>query len=158
MIVAMDLTTLLSPSRTFHRIEGGSKKRTLQQAANFIAADYPALDPDELFRQLVARERLGSTGIGEGVAIPHCRAANCASPIGALITLEDPIDYEAVDDAPVDILFVLLVPEEAQEQHLQILATLAQAFSEPANLQRLRDASSDQDLYQQAVSLFAGLS
>src|SRR5690554_8003839 len=103
MIVAMDITSLLSRSRTFHRIQGGSKKRVLQQAANFIAADYPALDPDELFRQLVARERLGSTGIGHGVAIPHCRAQNCASAIGALITLEDAIDFEAVDDAPVDV-------------------------------------------------------
>lgn len=154
----MDITTLLSPSRTFHHIQGGSKKRTLQQAANFIAADYPALDPDALFRQLIARERLGSTGIGEGVAIPHCRAQNCASPIGALITLEDAIDFEAVDDSPVDLLFVLLVPEEAQEQHLQILATLARVFGEPGNLNKLREAATDQELYQRAVDLFSNLS
>lgn len=158
MTVAMDITSLLSTSRTFNRIQGGSKKRALQQAANFIAADYPALDPDDLFRHLVARERLGSTGIGSGVAIPHCRAKNCPSPIGALITLEDAIDFEAIDDSPVDVLFVLLVPEEAQEQHLQILAKLAQAFGNPNNLHTLREANSDQDLYQRAISLFASLS
>lgn len=158
MIVAMDITSLLSRSRTYYRIQGGSKKRALQQAADFIVADYPALDPDELFRQLVARERLGSTGIGQGVAIPHCRAQNCPSPIGALITLEDAIDFEAVDDAPVDVLFVLLVPEEAHEQHLQILAKLAQAFGDNANLNTLREAGSDQDLYERAIRLFSSLS
>jgi nitrogen PTS system EIIA component len=151
----MDLSTLLSPSRTRSRIQGGSKKRVLEQAAKLIAADYPALDPDELFRQLIARERLGSTGIGNGIAIPHCRVENCATAVGALITLEEAVEFEAVDEAPVDIVFTLLVPNEAQEAHLQILASLAQVFGQPENLQQLRQAPGDQDLYKRAVALFA---
>lgn len=154
----MDLSTLLSPSRSRNRIHGGSKKRVLEQAAKLIAADYPALDPDELFRQLIARERLGSTGIGHGIAIPHCRIENCATAVGAIITLEEAVDFEAVDDAPVDIIFTLLVPNEAQEEHLQILASLAQAFGKTENLQQLRDAQSDQDLYERSVALFASVS
>lgn len=154
----MDLSTLLSPSRTRSRIHGGSKKRVLEQAARLIAADYPALDADELFRQLIARERLGSTGIGQGIAIPHCRIENCATAVGALITLEEAVDFEAVDEAPVDIIFTLLVPNEAHDEHLQILASLAQAFGKSENLEQLREASDDQDLYRRTVALFATLS
>jgi len=150
----MDLSTLLSPSRSRNRLHGGSKKRVLEQAAKLIAADYPALDPDDLFRQLTARERLGSTGIGHGIAIPHSRAENCATAIGALITLEEAVDFEAVDDAPVDIIFTLLVPNEAQEEHLRILAALAQVFGNADNLQKLRNAESDEDLFQRARQLF----
>ncbi|MEX1032017.1 MAG: PTS sugar transporter subunit IIA [Cellvibrionaceae bacterium] len=151
----MDINTLLSPSRTLHRIRGGSKKRILEEAARIIANDYPALDADELFRQLIGRERLGSTGIGNGIAIPHCRMENCPASVGALFTLEESVDFEAVDEAPVDIIFTLLVPNEAQDEHLQILATLAGVFGDTDNLQRLRDADNDQGLYDRAVELFS---
>lgn len=154
----MDLSTLLSPSRSRNRIHGGSKKRVLEQAAKLISADYPALDPDELFRQLIARERLGSTGIGHGIAIPHCRIENCATAVGAIITLEEAVDFEAVDEAGVDIVFTLLVPNEAQEEHLRILASLAQAFGKTANLEQLRNAQNDQDLYERTVALFSTVS
>lgn len=154
----MDLKNLLSPSRTRCRIHGGSKKRILEEAARLIAGDYPALNSDELFRQLIARERLGSTGIGNGIAIPHCRVENCATAVGCLITLEEGVDFEAVDDAPVDIIFTLLVPDEAQEEHLKILASLAEAFGRTDNLRMLRQAESDQDLYDRTQALFATLS
>jgi PTS system nitrogen regulatory IIA component len=154
----MDLSNLLSPSRSRSRIQGGSKKRVLEEAAKLIAADYPAVNPDELFRQLIARERLGSTGIGHGIAIPHCRVENCATAVGALLTLEQGVDFEAVDDAPVDLVFTLLVPNEAQEEHLQILASLAQVFGRSENLQSLREAQNDRELYDRAVALLASLS
>ncbi|MCW8194383.1 PTS fructose transporter subunit IIA [Proteobacteria bacterium 005FR1] len=154
----MDLSNLLSPSRTRSRMQGGSKKRVLEQAAKLIAADYPAVNPDELFRQLISRERLGSTGIGHGIAIPHCRVENCATAVGALLTLEEAVDFEAVDDAPVDVIFTLLVPNEAQEEHLQILASLAQIFGRSENLQKLREAQDDRELYDHAVELFTNLS
>ena len=68
-----------------------------------------------LFNNLVCRERLGSTGIGQGIAIPHCRLENCDRVIGALITLKDKIDFDSIDNQPVDLLFVLIVPQEATE-------------------------------------------
>jgi len=151
----MDISSILAPSRCCARIEGGSKKRVLELTAKIIAQDYPTLPDSDLFSQLVGRERLGSTGIGLGVAIPHCRVDNCAGAIAALFTLEEPIDFEAVDDKPVDVVFALLVPAEAHEQHLQTLAILARTFSEPENLALLRNASDDQALYDAAVRLFA---
>lgn len=120
--------------------------------ANAIAQDIPAIDADELFRRLIGRERLGSTGIGHGVAIPHCRVENCTGTVGALITLAEPIDFDAIDSQPVDILFAMLVPEDAHDEHLQTLATLAGALNNPEYRQRLRRAQSDEALYQAAIA------
>ncbi len=148
----MQIESLISSSRTLCGIEGGSKKRALELLANTIAQDIPAIDADELFRRLIGRERLGSTGIGHGVAIPHCRVENCTGTVGALITLAEPIDFDAIDSQPVDILFAMLVPEDAHDEHLQTLATLAGALNNPEYRQRLRKAESDQALYQAAIA------
>jgi PTS system nitrogen regulatory IIA component len=148
----MQIESLISPGRTLCGIEGGSKKRALELLANTIAQDIPEIDADELFRRLIGRERLGSTGIGHGVAIPHCRVEHCKGTVGALITLADPIDFDAIDSQPVDILFAMLVPEDAHDEHLQTLATLAGALNNPEYRQRLRKATSDEALYQAAIS------
>mgnify|MGYP000386211004 CR=1 FL=1 len=148
----MQIETILAPRRTFCGIEGGSKKRLLETVANHIAADYPNLDADDLFRSLIARERLGSTGFGHGIAIPHCRLENCTGTIGALVKLAEPIDFDAIDGEPVDIIFALLVPLESHDDHLQTLATLAGAFGDADYRQRLRRADSDTDLYTEALS------
>ncbi len=150
--LAMQIESLISPGRTLCGIEGGSKKRALELLANTIAQDIPAINADELFRRLIGRERLGSTGIGHGVAIPHCRVENCTGTVGALITLSEPIDFDAIDSQPVDILFAMLVPEDAHDEHLQTLATLAGALNNPEYRQRLRKAESDQSLYQAAIA------
>ena len=110
------------------------------------------MDYDAIFDQLIAREKLGSTGLGKGIAIPHCRAANCQEPLGTLVTLEDPVDFDAPDDRPVDLLFVLLVPEAAHQEHLDILANIARLFSQPDYCERLRAAKSDAALYSTATS------
>ena len=148
----MQIQSFLAPRRTLCGVEGASKKRVLQTLAQQIANDLPTLDADDLFSRLVARERLGSTGLGHGIAIPHCRIENCTGTVGALLTLQHPIDFDAIDGEPVDIVFALLVPEEATDDHLQTLATLAGLFNEPSFRQRLRNCSSDEDLYQQAIN------
>jgi PTS system nitrogen regulatory IIA component len=150
--LAMQIQTLISPGRTLCGIEGGSKKRALELLANAIAQDVPGIDADDLFRRLIGRERLGSTGIGHGIAIPHCRVENCSGTIGALITLVDPIDFDAIDSQPVDILFAMLVPEDAHDEHLQTLAALAGALNNADYRQRLRNADSDAALYQAAIT------
>lgn len=147
----MQIKNLISPGRTLCGIEGGSKKRALELLANTIAQDVPAIDADDLFRRLIARERLGSTGIGHGIAIPHCRVENCDGTIGALITLAEPVDFDAIDSQPVDILFAMLVPENAHDEHLQNLAALAGALNDAGYRQRLRDANNDAELYQAAI-------
>lgn len=148
----MQIQSLLTPGRTLCDIEGVSKKRVMEILANTIAEDIPAIDADDLFRRLIARERLGSTGIGHGIAIPHCRIDNCDGAIGALITLNQPIDFDSIDSEPVDILFAMLVPENAHGEHLQNLAALAGALNNAAFRERLRAAGSDAALYEIAIS------
>ncbi|WP_439133183.1 PTS sugar transporter subunit IIA [Pseudomaricurvus sp.] len=137
----------MSQHRTYCGVEASSKKRALQVISQLIAEDQPTLNADEIFTSLISRERLGTTGLGGGIAIPHCRINNCANTVGALIQLQSPIDYESIDGQPVDILFALIVPEEAHDEHLKTLAAIAEQLHHPDYLQNLRDASDTQSLY-----------
>lgn len=148
----MQLDTILSPALTRCRTAATSKKRVLETLAQLISQQLGGVDAGTLFSNLVARERLGSTGLGEGIAIPHCRLAELERAVGCLVTLEQPIDFEALDDRPVDILFALVVPEQASQEHLDILAGLAERFDQPAFREQLRAADSDAALYQAAVA------
>lgn len=127
-----------------------SKKRLLEHISNVLAEQLDDAQSDDIFDRLIAREKLGSTGIGEGIAIPHSRLRECEDTLGALFVLKDPVDFDAIDRKPVDIVFVLLVPEEATEQHLQTLKMLAEKFNEEDFRNHLRQAQSDSELYQQA--------
>jgi len=150
----MSIISLLSPERTLQHVEGGSKKRILEFVSNIIAESNGSIVAEDLFSGLISRERLGSTGIGEGVAIPHCRLAGITEAIGALIHLSEPIDFDAIDNRPVDLLFFLLVPEEACEEHLNILGKLAESFSQEAIREQLRKADSNTHLLQVASEVF----
>jgi PTS system nitrogen regulatory IIA component len=132
-------------------VTGSSKKRVLENIAQLISDDLPTLDSGALFKNLIAREKLGSTAIGEGIAIPHCRMSLCEQITGALIRLQEPIDFDAADEQPVDLLFVLLVPEQACDEHLQTLAELAGLFSREDFRQALRAAGDSQQLYEAAA-------
>ena len=145
------LSQLLSPERTVCRTEGASKKRLLQNVSGIIAEDQLSLDATEIFSQLVAREKLGSTGLGDGIAIPHCRIENCSHPLGTLITLDKGVPFDAPDGGDVDLVFVLLVPNEAHQEHLDILAELARLFSQTAFCDQLRSATDAASLYQAAI-------
>ena len=148
----MNIVQFLTPERTLACAPGSSKKKALQNAASLIAEDVPSLDSKELFRALIDRERLGSTGIGEGIAIPHCRMPHIAQITGALISLEQAIEFQSIDSLPVDILFILLVPEQSSDEHLQVLSHLAGLFNQPAYRQSLRTATSNDQLYRLAIA------
>ncbi len=139
---------LLTPSRTLSGLQGGSKKRILEMTSQLIADQNPGLEAGTVFSGLLGRERLGSTGIGDGVAIPHCRLADCKEALGYLITLDTPIDFDSIDGKPVDLLFTLVVPEEACEEHLQTLAAVAELFSKEEVRATLREAKDNDALYQ----------
>lgn len=145
------LTDILSPERTVCHAPGVSKKRLFETIARIISDDQPSLVYEEVISQLIAREKLGSTGLGQGIAIPHCRLDACPQPLGTLITLEQPIDFDAPDEQPVDLLFALLVPGEAHQQHLDILANVARLFSQSGFCQRLRNAKDSRSLYEIAL-------
>lgn len=150
--MTINLSSILAPSRVVCGLEGVSKKRALQAIANRIAEDLPVLDAEELFRRLMARERLGSTGIGQGIAIPHCRLENCSGTLGAFFKFSDKLDFDAIDDAPVDSIFALLVPEEADDAHLQTLAAIARIFSNPELVQKIRQCKSNDELYNTLIA------
>lgn len=152
----MRIESFLSSDRARWGVDATSKKRILQTTADFIASRVAGVDGGALFRALIDRERLGSTGIGEGVAIPHCRMDSCQSIIGTLVHLGAPIDFQAIDGKPVDLLFVLLVPAKASDEHLKALAHLASLFNREAYRSALRGAGSDAELYRVAVDLDDG--
>ena len=145
------MNEILTPARTACQVPGGSKKRLFETIARIISDDQPSLDYEQVFTQLIARENLGSTGLGGGIAIPHCRVDECPQPLGTLITLEQGIDFDAPDDQPVDLLFALLVPGEANQQHLDILAGLARLFNQPDFCQQLRAARDATELFELAT-------
>ena len=142
------LESILTPGRSLVNVPGGSKKKALEQIANLIAREVPALEMQDVFEALIAREKLGSTGFGNGIAIPHCRLKGCVSPISALMHLDAPIDFDAIDGAPVDLLFVLLVPQAATDAHLELLRQIASMLDRKEVRDKLRSASSNEALYQ----------
>ncbi|MGV6396209.1 PTS IIA-like nitrogen regulatory protein PtsN [Pseudomonas caspiana] len=142
------IENILTPGRSLVNVPGGSKKRVLEQIANLIGKEVPDLDAQTVFESLVAREKLGSTGFGNGIAIPHCRMKGCVSPISALLHLDAPVDFDAIDGAPVDLLFVLLVPEAATDAHLELLRQIASMLDRKEVRDHLRSAATNQALYQ----------
>lgn len=149
----MQIKTILNPARTLCAVPGSSKKRVLENIARCVSEDRPELEEDQLFDSLLNRERLGSTGLGHGIAIPHCRFGQTRDVVGCLMTLADAIDFDSVDGEPVDIIFALIVPEEASDEHLQVLAKLAESFSKPDFCKQLRAARDSDELYQLAISV-----
>ena len=147
----MQIQSFLSSRRTLCGVEGGSKKRVLELIANLIAEDIPTLNSDEIFLSLIAREKLGATGLGNGIAIPHCRIKNCIGTVGAIIKLNSAVDFDSIDGKPVDLIFALIAPEEAHDEHLQTLAALAEKMSSEEYLQQLRSSESSESLYAYAT-------
>jgi PTS system nitrogen regulatory IIA component len=143
----MQIAQILTPDRIQSNVPSQSKKAALEALAALIAAADPGLSQSEVFNSLLTRERLGSTGLGQGVALPHGRLKNGERTLGAFIRLESGIDFDAVDHQPVDLLFALLVPEESTDEHLQILSRLAELFSKPEVLQRLRTEQSKETIF-----------
>jgi len=143
----MNIKSLLSPDCVLFQHQCGSKKRLLETIASHLCDHNTELDPSNVFSALIARERLGSTGIGKGIAIPHCRIEDCTQTMGVLVTLKTPIDFNAIDEEPVDIIFVLVVPEGNHQDHLKTLATLAEKFSDEKCLQEIRQSQDTQELY-----------
>ncbi|KAB0548144.1 PTS IIA-like nitrogen regulatory protein PtsN [Pseudomonas argentinensis] len=150
------LETILTPGRSLVNVPGGSKKRVLEQIASVIARDLPDLDGQTIYESLIAREKLGSTGFGNGIAIPHCRLPGCSTPISALLKLSNAVDFDAIDGAPVDLLFVLLVPEAATDEHLELLRQIASMFDREDIRERLRQAQDSESLYQTVVNVQNG--
>jgi PTS system nitrogen regulatory IIA component len=143
----MSITQLLEPERVSCKVDSGSKKRSLEDISQLLATVAANITADEIFTSLINRERLGSTGLGQGVAIPHGRLDDLEKPVAAFMSLQAPIDFDAIDGSPVDLVFALLVPAEATEEHLSLLSELAQMLSNADFCKKLRSCNTSNELY-----------
>lgn len=128
------------------KVEAASKKRVLEQLGLRLAQTVPALTQDIVFDALLHRERLGSTGLGKGIALPHARMPQVAKAVGAFVQIPNGVDFDAVDNQPVDLAFAMLVPEDATDEHLKLLAQLAKMFSDTDFCNSLRQAETAEEL------------
>lgn len=142
----MPLHEFLRPEAVAPALRAKTKKQALQELSG-SAARLTGLDERAIFDALLQRERLGSTGIGEGLAIPHGKLPGLSRLFGFLARLDKPIDFEALDGQPVDLVFLLLAPEAAGADHLKALARVARVLRDPGLLHRIRSARDADALY-----------
>ncbi len=142
----MDLTDLIRPEAVVGSLKANSKKQVIQAIAE-KAAILTALEEREVFDTLLQREKLGSTGVGGGIAIPHGKLPGLSRIFGLFARLPKPIDFEALDDQPVDLIFLLLAPEGAGADHLKALARIARHLREPGVAGKLRASADKVALY-----------
>lgn len=134
------IAKLLPPESVVVDLDASSKKRVFEQAG-LLFENNQGIGRSQVYDALFAREKLGSTGLGQGIAIPHGRIKGLKDAKGAFLRLAVPVQFDAPDGKPVDMLFVLLVPEAATEHHLQLLSELAQMFSDRAFREQLSAAA-----------------
>lgn len=144
----MKLTQLLTPDCTVCAVPATSKKRILEHISAAAAAKLSDTNQSELLESLMKREKMGSTGIGNGIAIPHGRLQNTSQVITVVMTTEQAIPFDAIDNRPVDIFVALFVPEEHCQQHLSTLQSIAKLFSNNKNCKKVRKCQSDQQLFE----------
>lgn len=142
----MDIQAIVSVDRTECAVQCNSKKRILEIIADIAAKQNENIDQATVLNSLMARERMGSTGIGNGIALPHGRLPGLEKVIAIVVTSTPAIDFDALDEKPVDIFFALLVPEEQTEGHLQTLATVAGKLSDKETIKAIRRATTSDDI------------
>ncbi|MCB1750528.1 MAG: PTS sugar transporter subunit IIA [Gammaproteobacteria bacterium] len=138
--------SFLTLDRIVPQSGAGSKKRILEEIGALLASAAPGLTSEQVFDKLLERERLGSTGLGQGIALPHARIEGVENACGALIRLQSGVDFDALDNHKVDIVFGLMVPQQATEEHLQLLAKLATLFSNEKFCSRLRETENGEGI------------
>lgn len=142
----MDLHNLVNADCVVSKLKASSKKQALQELAN-KAAEVTGLDAGTIFDKLIERERLGTTGVGQGIAIPHGKFEELDTVRGLFARLETPIDFEAMDDQPVDLIFVLLAPEPSGADHLKALARVSRLLRDQSMCAKLRGADTADALF-----------
>ncbi|MGF1763977.1 PTS IIA-like nitrogen regulatory protein PtsN [Aliivibrio kagoshimensis] len=142
----MQINQVLSLDCTKSAVQCSSKKRALELISQLAAAELGDNEKD-LFNCMLTREKMGSTGIGNGIAIPHGRIFNSEQAVAVLIQCKEPIEFDAIDNMPVDLLFALLVPDSQCKEHLKTLSKMAERLSDKKVLKQLRAAKDDQQLF-----------
>lgn len=143
----MELLDIIGSDAVITGLKVGSKKRLLQEMASFAAGRDPLVPASQCLDALQERESLGPTGMGGGVAIPHARLGQLDRVVGYFARLEKPVDFEAVDGLPVDLVFMLLAPQEAGAEHLRALARVSRTLRDPQICDKLRSTGDASALY-----------
>ena len=145
----MLIASLLVNSSNIHCKDNtiSSKKRLIEHMSHYLANHAQAIPTARIFQALLERERLGSTGLGRGVAIPHARVPGITETVAAMMTLTTPINYEAADNQPVDIVFGLLVPDDDDQYHLEHLARIAKIIRDEKNCNMIRNTNDPEKLF-----------
>lgn len=152
----MRVNDFITVDRIACEVDASSKKHTFEVLSQFIAKDLDYVSTNEVFDSLIAREKLGGTGLGYGVAIPHGRLKNINKMQGAFIKLKSAIDFDAIDKKPVDLIFALMVPEDAEKEHLDTLALLANMLNDDAFRTALRSAKTPADVHKTFLDWHVG--
>ena len=142
----MEMSDLLQPKSVVAGLRVTSKKQVLQELAKH-AAELTGTSERRIFEKLLERERLGTTGVGNGIAIPHGKLSDLKRLCGYFARLEKPIDFEAIDEQPVDLVFLLLAPETAGADHLKALARVSRLLRDASTCEKLRGAKGADGLY-----------
>lgn len=153
--LSMNIPEILTPATVIHGLSVSGKKKLIGELATF-AAKHLAMEPGPIFETLWEREKLGSTGVGHGIAIPHGRIEKLDRIVGVFALLKKPVDYESIDDIPVDLAFLLLTPSDAGADHLKALAKISRVLRNSATCERLRNAPDDAALYAVLIEPPAG--
>lgn len=143
----MNFTDIISVTRIIAGAECNSKKRSLEMLSHLICEEDDNISQNDVFDSLIARERLGSTALGKGIAIPHGRLKSGSQTIAAFVQLKKGVDFDAPDGETVDLLCALTVPEKCSDEHLQVLAYLSEMFSDKNTREKLRTASDSQEIF-----------
>lgn len=142
----MEISDLITPESVIPNLKATSKKQALQDLAR-RAADITGEHERAIFDVLMERERLGTTGVGNGIAIPHGKLPNLERLYGVFARLEEPVDFQSIDDRPVDLIFLLLAPESAGADHLKALARISRLLRDKKVCDKLRGTESGDSLY-----------
>ena len=142
----MDIADILRPDTVVADLKANNKKHALQDLSRH-AAEASGIDEQHIFETLMERERLGSTGVGNGIAIPHGKFRALKNVCGVFARLEKPIDFAAIDEHPVDLIFLLMAPEEAGADHLKALARVSRLLRDGTICEKLRGADTADGLY-----------
>ena len=148
----MDIASILFPDCTKSAVRCNSKKKLLEYISELAVKRLPGLSQQEIFDALLEREKLGSTGLGNGIALPHGKIGNEHPIVAVMVQCDSPIEFDAIDKKPVDLLFALLVPVDQCQNHLKTLANVAEKLSDKSLLKRLRGADDDSELYHAIIS------
>ena len=144
----MEIKDILHPDCTLCAVQGTSKKRVLELISQIANQHLIDIDQATILSSLTCREKMGSTGIGNGIALPHGRLQELENVLAVVVTSESAIDYDAIDNAPVDIFFAILVPEDKASEHLGTLSTIATKLTNKDTLVKMRNAKTNQELFE----------